>query len=83
MNRDEIRATALQKLWSLAPEAEGQPLDDDGDLREQLDLDSMDFLNLVTALHEALHVDIPEADYARVQSLRGLVDYLEQKLAAR
>jgi acyl carrier protein len=82
MSRDEIRQTVLHTLWSLAPEAEGQPLAEDADLREELDLDSMDFLNLVTALHEALHVDIPEAVYARVGSLQGMVEYLAHELGA-
>ena len=45
-------------------------------LRDQLDIDSMDFLNFVIALHEELHVDIPEADYPRLQTLDDFVDYL-------
>jgi acyl carrier protein len=44
--------------------------------RDQLDIDSMDFLNFVVALHERLHVDIPESDYPKVATLSGCVTYL-------
>lgn len=82
MTRDEIRQTVLQQVWSVAPEAEGQDLPPDADIREELDLDSMDFLNVVTALHEQLQVDIPESDYPKVATLRGMTDYLASKLGA-
>lgn len=80
MNEERIRAQVMNALWSLAPEAEGQPLAGDEDLREALDLDSMDFLGLVTALHDTLGVDIPQTDYPRIATLDGLVGYLAQKL---
>jgi acyl carrier protein len=44
--------------------------------RDQLDIDSMDFLNFVIAVHEALHVEIPEADYPKLATLNGCVEYL-------
>jgi acyl carrier protein len=73
---DEIRATVLGVLGRIAPEADLATLDPDGDLREQLDLDSMDVLNVMIALHEALHADIPETDYAKLGTLNGAVAYL-------
>jgi acyl carrier protein len=52
-------------------------------LREQLDLDSMDALNFVIALHEELGVEIPETDYAKLATMDGIVAYLLARLADR
>jgi acyl carrier protein len=78
---DDIRSTVIRVLATIAPEARGQPLAGTIKLREQLDLDSMDALNFVIGLHEAFGVDIPEADYAKLDSLDGIVTYLEGRLA--
>ena len=80
MNATDIRRTVLQVLGDIAPEAASVTLDDTEPLREQLDLDSMDFLNFVIGLHRALNVDIPETDYLKVQTLRDLTAYLTTKL---
>lgn len=82
MNPDQIRATVLAELSEVAPELEAQKLDPKAELRDQLDLDSMDFLNFVLGLHKALGVDIPEADYRKLATLDGCVEYLSAKLAA-
>ena len=76
MTRDEIRATLLRVLGDIAPEADTASLKPDVDLREQLDLDSMDILNFVVGLHAALGVEIPEADYPAFATLDGGVEYL-------
>lgn len=81
MNEPEIRATVLDALASIAPEAASAPLDAKRSLREQLDIDSVDFLNLLTTLHKRLGVDIPEADYAQLQTLDDMVAYIGRKLA--
>ena len=60
---------------------EPDTLDPDDGLREQLDLDSMDFLNVVIGLHEALGVDIPEVDYPKLFTMNGAVAYLKEKLS--
>ena len=76
MTRDDIRAIVLRTLGEIAPEADLSTLKADVSFRDQLDVDSMDLLNFVIALHAALHVDIPEADYPRLATLAGCVDYL-------
>jgi len=81
MTKDEIRATALRVLGDIAPEADLASLKRDVDLREQLDLDSMDLLNFVVGLHAVLGVEIPEADYPKFATLDGGVDYLTAHLA--
>jgi acyl carrier protein len=78
MTRDEIRAAVLEALGRIAPEADLSSLRADVAIREQLDVDSMDLLNFVTAIHEALGVDIPEADYPRLATLAGCVEYVAE-----
>ena len=80
MTRDEIRTTVLRVVGDIAPEADLSAVQAGVPLREQLDLDSMDLLNVVVALHETLGVDIPEADYPRLATLENCVDYLEAKM---
>ncbi len=75
MTRDEIRTTVLQALGTIAPEADLAHLAPGVGLREQVDIDSVDFLNFVIALHRALHVEIPERDYPKLVTLNGCVDY--------
>jgi acyl carrier protein len=80
MTADEIRTTILRVLGEIAPEADPARIDPDASLRDQLDLDSMDVLNVMIALHEALHVDIPETDYTKLATLNGAVAYLARRL---
>ena len=74
--RDEINNTALRVLGEIAPEADLATIKPDVSFRDQLDIDSMDFLNFVIGLHEALRVEIPEADYPKMATLNGCVEYL-------
>jgi acyl carrier protein len=82
MNRSELRAVFFEELKRIAPELEEGELKSDRPLREQVDLDSMDWLNFLVALHERLHVDIPEADYQRLATLEQALDYLAGKLGS-
>ena len=81
MDPAEIRTTIAQVLATIAPEVDLEALDARAPLRDQVDLDSMDFLNLIVGLHELLQIDIPESDYARLASLDDLVAYLAAKAA--
>lgn len=81
MTRDELAAVFLEELGALAPEAELAALDREADLRDAIDLDSMDMLNLAIALHRRLGVEIPERDVGRLTTLAGALDYLAQRLA--
>ena len=82
MNEADIKAALLEELGNLAPETDPAALGLDADLRDGLDLDSMDFLNLMIALDGRLGVAIPEADYGKLRTLRGALDYLAARLAA-
>lgn len=80
MNRDEIQSRLTQILATIAPEMDPAALDPTLDLREQLDIDSMDLLNFITAIHKQLGVNIPEADYPLLTSLAACVDYVAERL---
>ena len=80
MNQDELRKIVLATLLSIAPEVEADELRDDKPLRTQVDLDSMDWLNFLLGLHEKLAVDIPEADYAKLVTLKDVLTYLGARL---
>jgi acyl carrier protein len=76
MTSDQIRDSVLKALSGVAPEVDPTQIDPAIPLRDQLDIDSMDFLNFVIALHKSLGVDIPEKDYPKLLTLNGCVDYL-------
>ena len=77
MTADQIKPLIRDILGGIAPEADLDAVSGDEDLREALDLDSMDFLNFVVALHERTGIDIPEADYPQLRTLDGAIAYFE------
>ena len=80
MTRDQIKEAVVQALLGVAPEAQASSLRSDEDLREQLEIDSFDFLNFVIALDKSLSVAIPEADYQRLSTIDACVDYLAARM---
>jgi acyl carrier protein len=82
VNQTELKQTVLRALRRIAPEADPERIDPKEGLRDQLDMDSMDFLNFLIAIHEALGVDIPEADYPRLSTLQAILEYLAQRSPA-
>jgi len=81
VNEPEIKSRVIEIIKSVAPEIEEAELRADRPLRDQIDLDSMDWLNVLVAVNEKLHVDIPEADYGKLVTLDNLVAYICGKLA--
>lgn len=81
MNQDQARTLIVDELASIAPEADFAALDPGADLREMLDIDSLDFLNFISALHKKVGINVPESDYRRLLTLDGAVAYLVEKSA--
>lgn len=77
MDRNALKTLVLSELSAIAPEVEPNQVPEHEDMREALDLDSMDFLNLIIAVGKQTGVKIPEADYGQVVSLDRLLDYLQ------
>jgi acyl carrier protein len=76
MTSDEIRSVVVEALCQVAPEADPAQLRPNVSFRSQLDIDSMDFLRFILALHEKVGIDIPEKDYPRLTTLDGCLNYL-------
>jgi acyl carrier protein len=77
---EQIRTEVLAIVKRLAPEIDPAKIISDKPLRTQIDLDSMDWLNVLATIHEKLGVNIPETDYGKVQTLDGIVAYLAEKI---
>jgi acyl carrier protein len=80
MAPEQLRMIIVEEIGNIAPEVDAACVNDDADLREALDLDSMDIFNLVVALSQRLKLDIPEADVPQLVTLGGGVAYLAQRL---
>jgi acyl carrier protein len=80
MTRDEIKDVILEIIADIDEEADFANLDADAPLRDQLDLDSMDFLDIVMELRKRYKLQIPEEEYPNLATLTSCVDYLEPKL---
>ena len=78
MTQEQALAHIQAALADIAPEVELEDIESDEPFREEADIDSMDFLKMVTALEDATGVSIPEADYPKVNTLDELVNYLRQ-----
>jgi acyl carrier protein len=79
MNRTELTTLIKNAIVEIAPDAEPDELAPDDDMRDELDLDSMDFLNIIIAVSKQTGVNIPESDYAQVLTLNSMCDYIEAK----
>ena len=79
MNDADLKARVLEIIRSVAPEMEPAAIRADRPLRDQIDLDSMDWLRVIVTVHEKLHVDIPEADYGKLRTLDDWAAYLRAK----
>lgn len=77
---DEIREAVFHALHEIVPEADLQTLCPDVSLRDELDIDSMDFFRFMVRLHKELNIDVPEADYGKLTTLKNCIDYLNLKL---
>ena len=80
MTNEEIKETILDILSDIAPDDDVGALRDDVPFREQLQLDSMDFLDIVMELRKRYRVQIPEEDYLHLRSMSSTVAYLEPRM---
>jgi acyl carrier protein len=83
MTPDAITRVIIDALLRIAPEIDPASIEPGVSLRDQLDLDSMDFLNFVLAVHDRLGVEIPEVDYPRLSTLNGAVAYIASRIDAQ
>ena len=83
MNEAEIRERIFQIIHRVAPEADLNRLDPNDNLREALDIDSFDFLNVIIGFNEKFGVNVPEADYRQISTLKGMMEYLNKHMTSQ
>ena len=80
MTRKEVRRAVVNILEDIAPDADLSSIKDDVTLREQMDLDSMDFLDIVMELRKRFNIEVPESDYHELVSMDSCIQYLQPLL---
>jgi acyl carrier protein len=80
MTADEIKKAVLEILGDISPDEDLSNLKDDVAFREQLEMDSMDFLDIIMELRKRYRLQIPEEDYPQLASLTSTVNYLEPRM---
>ncbi|CAM2852595.1 acyl carrier protein [Rariglobus hedericola] len=82
MTKDETKQAVLEIIADIAPDEDISNLKSDVRLRDQMQLDSMDFLDIVMELRKRHNIEVPEADYPQLASLDSCADYLTPKFTA-
>lgn len=80
MTKEEISSAVVDIINDILPEGDCAGVDPDGKLRDQLELDSMDFLDIVMELRKQYGVEVPESDYPELATLNSCIEYLEPKM---
>ena len=80
MNKDEIKSVIKKEILEVAPDVEEDEIEDNENIQRSLEIDSFDFLKILTYLNEELGVEVPEADYAKVDTLEKMTEYLLERI---
>ncbi|MCF6148319.1 MAG: acyl carrier protein [Candidatus Kuenenia sp.] len=75
-----IKEIINKHLMKVAPEADLEELSPDANIREELDIDSYDFLQFLIAINEEIGIEIPEADYGKLSTIESIVEYLSARI---
>lgn len=81
MTAEEVKKVVLDIIADVAPDEDVEEINPEQSLRDQLDLDSMDFLDIVMELRKRHQVEVPSEDYPRLATLNSCVEYLSPKMA--
>ncbi len=82
MTQEQIQEAIIIQIQTIAPEIERDDIRPDAHIQRSLEIDSFDFLKILTALKEILGVEVPEADYAKVDTLNKMRDYFAERMAS-
>jgi len=80
MNKDEIKSVIIKTILEIAPDIEEDEIEPNENLQQSLEIDSFDFLNILTQMNENIGVEVPEADYSQVGTLEDMAEYFVQRL---
>ena len=81
MTKEEIKKKIIEQIYEIAPEHEGETISENENIQRSLEIDSFDFLNLLTALNDELGVEVPESDYGEVDTVEHMVDYFARHMS--
>ncbi|SMP88679.1 acyl carrier protein [Epsilonproteobacteria bacterium SCGC AD-308-O04] len=80
MTKDEIKNVIIKQILEIAPDITADEIAADANIQRSLEIDSFDFLKILTALNEELEVEVPESDYSEVATLEKMADYFLKRL---
>ncbi len=80
MTDEQIRESIIKEILNIAPDIQEEDILPDANIQRSLEVDSFDFLKILTALYKELGVEVPEADYAKVDTLDHMAEYFSQRL---
>ncbi|MDP3266773.1 MAG: phosphopantetheine-binding protein [Sulfuricurvum sp.] len=80
MTQEQIKKTIIDQILEIAPDIDENDIIPDKNIQRSLEIDSFDFLKILTALNEILGVEVPERDYAKVDTLEHMTHYFSQNL---
>ncbi|MGB5964831.1 MAG: acyl carrier protein [Sulfurimonadaceae bacterium] len=80
MTIDQIKRAIIKEILEVAPDVEEDEIEPNENIQRSLEIDSFDFLNVLTALNAQLGVEVPEADYGKVDTLEHMADYFAERL---
>lgn len=83
MTEDQVKQIVIDIINEIAPDEDTSDLKAEVNLRDQMDLDSMDFLDIVMELRKQHGIEVPEEDYPKLASLESCADYLTPKFNAK
>lgn len=83
MTKEEIQRAIVKQILEVAPDIQDKDIFPDKNIQRSLEIDSFDFLKILSALNEVLGVDVPEADYAKVDTLENMTHYFAQQLTPK
>lgn len=79
MTQEQIKAAIIEQILIIAPDIEEADIIPDKNIQRSLEIDSFDFLKILTALNEVIGVEVPESDYAKVDTLEHMSKYFSEK----
>ncbi len=80
MTKEEIKRAIIEQILAVAPDVEEEDIEPDANLQRSLEIDSFDFLKVLTGLNRAMGVEVPESDYGKVDTLEKMAEYFAQRL---
>ncbi len=81
MTKDELKAKIIKQILEIAPDIEEDEIEAHENIQRSLEIDSFDFLKILTQMNEEVGIEVPEADYSKVDTLENMADYFMERLS--